>query len=37
MAQIILEFDQLTTESEKTIQGLAAGDKAAGQLKLEAP
>jgi uncharacterized protein YaaN involved in tellurite resistance len=37
MAQIILEFDELTSESEKTIQELEAGDKAAGQLKLEAP
>ena len=37
MAQIILEFDELTAESEKTIQELEAGDKAAGQLKLEAP
>ena len=37
MVQVILEFDELTAESEKTIQELEAGDKAAGQLTLEAP
>lgn len=37
MAHVILEFDELTSESEKTIEDLEAGDKAGGQLKLEAP